>query len=135
MVTRGNPCNCGSVMPSVHAVSAGGRQEVAGLCIAKVVIPTEAQIVYPGGVRGPGPTGGEELGAHLADAIKLRQRVIRVIAAGRVAATVEVASSERVVVGGVIIHFADPVIDRKRCGLAGTEDYVGVRVIIWAEVL
>src|SRR5580704_11258537 len=80
----------------VEPVTGDGRLKVAGLRIAKVVIPTEAHIVHPGGVRGPGPTGGEELGAHRPDAIKLRQRVLPVIAAGRVASTVEVASSERV---------------------------------------
>ena len=96
------------------------------------MIPTDACIVHPGGVRGPGPTSGEELGAHLAGRVKNLLGVSRVLA-DRVTVPEEVGTSEGVVVAGMVIDFADDVVDRKDVG--ETDGYGAGRVVICAVVL
>src|SRR5579862_7433840 len=90
----------------VKAVRGDGRLEVAGVRMSKIAIPTDAKIVHPVGVRGPGPTVGRELGFQTADGVKNLLRVTRAaVLANRVTGPPEVGSRERVVVAGMPVDF------------------------------
>src|ERR1700730_1507411 len=104
----------------VDAVTAQRCVDVVYVIDAMMLIPAEPQIVYPSGIRCPGPAHGDELGPELCSISKLRLCESRGCYALGESSSVskKVRSGQRVMVTQMVINLAEDVINTDDIGEA-----------------